>query len=288
MTVTVKDQRFAQAYKSTRELSATLTMNQLQQVVPSAFARRPASTTSDRYQYIPTSEAIQGLIDVGFQAVRAGESTTRIDERRGFTRHMVVFRHRDQGLVGGEMIPEVVLLNSHDGTSAYQLYAGMFRVICQNGLIAVEGQFACVRIPHMGRDIVDAVIDGSTTVVRRLPDVLAQVDTWRATRWERPQMEAYAGEALRLRWPDPAEAPIGVMDLLASRRREDDPPTAWHTFNRVQEHLLKGKDSYWREGRRNRTRPVKAITPAMQINTRLWALTQQYVSGQPQIIEHEA
>ena len=38
-----------------------------------------------------------------------------------------------------DSVPEVVFLNSHDGTSAYQLRMGIFRVVCTNGLIVSRG-----------------------------------------------------------------------------------------------------------------------------------------------------
>jgi hypothetical protein len=49
--------------------------------------------------------------------------------KRGFTKHMI--RLRKPGAVWfGEALPEVVLLNAHDGTSSYQMFHGIFRTIC--------------------------------------------------------------------------------------------------------------------------------------------------------------
>ncbi|MBV8275090.1 MAG: DUF932 domain-containing protein, partial [Verrucomicrobia bacterium] len=31
--------------------------------------------------------------------------------------------------------PEVVLVNSHDKSSAYQLHCGLFRLVCTNGMV---------------------------------------------------------------------------------------------------------------------------------------------------------
>ena len=56
---------------------------------------------------------------------------------------------------------EIVLLNSHDGTSSYQMLAGMFRFVCSNGLVCGdtvadvhaqpygEAVDAVTLIPHM-------------------------------------------------------------------------------------------------------------------------------------------
>jgi uncharacterized protein DUF932 len=44
---------------------------------------------------------------------------------------MLRFRHEDvsQSLAVDDVIPEVVLINSHDGTSAYKLIAGLYRLM---------------------------------------------------------------------------------------------------------------------------------------------------------------
>ena len=60
-----------------------------------------------------------------------------------FTKHMIRFRHMGANVVKvGDNIPEkVILINSHDGTSAYKLYSGIFRVVCTNGLVVLLSEY---------------------------------------------------------------------------------------------------------------------------------------------------
>ena len=56
-------------------------------------------------------------------------------------KHML--RLRRDGEINGQHVPEIILLNSHDGTSSYQMLPGYFRFVCQNGwlfkkLVSVE------------------------------------------------------------------------------------------------------------------------------------------------------
>ncbi len=37
--------------------------------------------------------------------------------------------------INGAEANEIILLNSHDGTSGYQMLAGQFRFVCSNGLV---------------------------------------------------------------------------------------------------------------------------------------------------------
>ena len=68
---------------------------------------------------------------------RAGPAETRQDQKaRGeFTKHLLRFRHDSMVEGSGDEIPELILVNSHDGTSSYQLMAGICRTICAHGLI---------------------------------------------------------------------------------------------------------------------------------------------------------
>jgi hypothetical protein len=60
------------------------------------------------------------------------QTRVRDPGKREFTKHMPRLRH--SGQITGEEANEIVLLNSHDGTSSYQTLAGTFRFVCQNGI----------------------------------------------------------------------------------------------------------------------------------------------------------
>jgi hypothetical protein len=57
---------------------------------------------------------------------------------------MIRLRHASQ--INGSEANEIILLNSHDGMSSYQMLAGMFRFVCQNGLVCGDA-IADVRVP---------------------------------------------------------------------------------------------------------------------------------------------
>src|SRR5690606_28561838 len=75
--------------------------------------------------------------------------------KREHTKHMLRLRHASQ--INGAEANEIVLLNSHDGTSSYQMLAGMFRFVCSNGLVCGD-TVADVRVPHKG-DVSGHVIE---------------------------------------------------------------------------------------------------------------------------------
>jgi len=138
-----------------------LTIDAIAKTCPSALATTQHESRSDRYQYIPTLEVIRGMEKAGFVPFSATQSRTRIEGRRDFTKHMIRFRHADMisALRVGDSLAEIVLVNSHDGSSAYKLMAGLFRLVCSNGLIIADGMVDSVTVRHQG-NIVHEVIEG--------------------------------------------------------------------------------------------------------------------------------
>jgi hypothetical protein len=74
--------------------------------------------------------------------------------------------------------PEVVLVNSHDKSSAYQLHCGLFRLVCTNGMVVFDGTFQRISIKHSGFNP-DSVIEASFKVLTAVPDIMNQVQLFR-------------------------------------------------------------------------------------------------------------
>jgi len=113
------------------ELGREVTEIEMQQVAPSIFAMAPHESRSARYAYVPTIEVLRGLRREGFAAFMVAQSTSRVPGKSEFTKHMIRMRHPDKIGRGGS--PEIILVNSHDGTSSFQLKGGWFEFVCQNG-----------------------------------------------------------------------------------------------------------------------------------------------------------
>jgi hypothetical protein len=256
--------------------SEVLNNEALRRFSPSVFAETPHHSRGERYGFIPTIQVLDALRSEGWQPHNAREQTVRLDDRRGFTRHIV--RMRQPGLAFdkvGDTLPELVLLNSHDGTSAYQMHVGLFRLACLNGLVVSDTTFAKISVRHSG-NVVDRVLEGAATVVRDVPQIAAHVGVMRSLQLSRPEQEAFAGAALLTKYESPEAAPIDAEQLLGTRRTADASQDLWTTFNRVQENLLRGGlRGQTATGKRTRTREVKSITEDTRINKALWQLTEQ-------------
>jgi hypothetical protein len=87
---------------------------------PSIFANAPHQSSSERDSYIPTATVLQDLRGEGFEPFMVRQTRVRRDDRRNFTKHMIRLRHASQIAARGEA-NGIILLNSHDGTSSYQI-----------------------------------------------------------------------------------------------------------------------------------------------------------------------
>ncbi len=74
-----------------------------------------------------------------------------------------MLRLRRAGQLTGHQVPEIILLNSHDGSSSYQMLPGLFRGVCTNGLVCGQS-FGEVRVSHKG-NVVEKVIEGAYEVL---------------------------------------------------------------------------------------------------------------------------
>jgi hypothetical protein len=198
------------------------------------------------------------------------QTRVRKEDRRDYTKHMLRLRHASQ--INGSEADEIVLLNSHDGTSSYQMLAGMFRFVCQNGLVCGD-TFADVRVPHKG-NVTDRVIEGAYEVLHGFEQVQDSRDAMRAITLDDGEAEVFARSALVLKYDEPSKAPpITENQILGPRRIDDNHADLWSTFNRVQENLVKGGlTGRSANGRRQRTRPVQGIDQTVRLNRALWLL----------------
>jgi hypothetical protein len=176
-----------------------LTLDQIRHAAPSAFAAEPYRDMSQRYAYSPTVNVIEGMMCAGFQPFAAAQSRTAIDDKRAHTKHMIRFRAADIQPAVGDTFPEVVLINSHDGTSAYKLMGGLFRLVCTNGLVVGDSLIESANVRHTG-NVIEQVTAGSMQIVENMPAVIDAVARWREIQLSQAAQTAFAEAAHVLRF----------------------------------------------------------------------------------------
>lgn len=248
-----------------------LSLDEIRQRAPSVFAAEARGDRSDRYAFIPTSTVLDRLLGEGFAVYAA--SQTRSEDRE-HAKHVLRLRHPDNLNLRASkdvVIPELVLTNSHDGTSAYQLLQGFYRQVCSNGLIAFAPS-AEISVRHTGR-VVDDVIDASFKVIDAAEEQLAVIDDYRAITLRPEERVILAKCGITVKWGEEG-APVTPESLLRPRRYDDSKPDLFSTFNVIQENLTKGGiRGRSTSGRRTTTRAIASVNEDTRINRALWQLT---------------
>jgi Domain of unknown function (DUF932) len=256
-----------------------LSLDAVRARAPAVFADSPEESLSLKYTFIPTERVLTGLMNVGFVPVEARQTCTRSASPL-HARHVVRLRRRfETVLLKDQSIPEVVFLNSHDGTSTYMLRMGIFRIVCTNGLIVSRGAFPAYCVPHRG-NVVDEVVAGALHVSEQFESLAAEVERMERRRMLKEEQLMFAEAALALRFPNLAEAGMQPSQLLTCRRVEDLGDNLWVLLNRVQEHLCRGGLSRRStNGRLVRTRRLTSIKRDVQLNGQLWDLATEVLAA---------
>ncbi len=217
--------------------SGSLSLEDVRHRAPAVFAQSAHERTSANYRFVPTERVLAGLMQAGFVPVEAQQ--TRARHGIAYARHVVRLRRRFETVQLKDAVPEVLFLNSHDGTSAYQLRLGIFRVVCTNGLIVSRGAFPGYCVSHRG-NVLDDVITAALEVSQRFVNLAEQVEQMERRLMPKDEQIHFAERALALRFPEPVQSGMQAAQLLTCRRTDDLGDDLWSTLNKVQENLLQG------------------------------------------------
>ena len=272
-------------YPSTRRGAVAISDEEIRSLAPSVFASQPIEGVSERYSFLPTSSILRGMQETGWVPVRAIEQRIRTEARRGFQKHVIRFARAEHLQIWekNQVRPEVVLVNSHDKSSAYQLHCGLFRLVCTNGLIVSDGTFQRISIKHFGFNP-DSIIQASLDLLNAVPDIMNKVQVFQDRILTDEERLAFATGAATHRWEDVAKAPVSPALLLNPRRYGDGAKDLWTTLNCVQENIIRGgqrdTSGLRQDGSRMpKTRAIKGIDEDMKLNKALWEMAEGLRNG---------
>lgn len=255
----------------------------MRRAAPSIFANTAHDSRSDRFRVIPTIDVLRALQKEGFQPVGVKQSVARTADRTDYTKHLVRLRRMDgRSYQVGDTVLEMLLKNANDGSAAYDLMAGLFRIACLNSLVSQTSTLDSIKVRHSG-DVAAKVIEGTYRVLGEAEKVLAAPAAWSTLQLAPPERMALAEAAHVLRFADAdgeITTPIVPAQLLNTHRHEDAGTDLWTTFNVVQENVIRGglrgrtRDANNRM-RRVTTRAVNGIDQDVRLNKALWILAER-------------
>jgi len=191
---------------------------------------------SPRYSHITSTRIADTLRQANWFFSDGTARRARTPERAAHAAHVLRFRNPSLPAINGNII-EAVLLNSHDGSTAFQLGFGVYRTACANGLVVCTQSLGAIRLVHSGLNL-QAVFNAAAALTDRAPEVAATVERWSSITLDGEQQLSLARRAVRARWNNSTF--VDMVELLRPQRMEDTGSDLWTSFNRIQERMLRG------------------------------------------------
>lgn len=237
--------------------------------IDSVNAMNKASRTSEKYSFVSTKQICEPILSQGWKVMSANQVRTKDEDRIGYQKHVIKFYNEDYKI--DDDYPNIIFLNSHDGTSSLKILAGIFRLVCSNGLVVAKHEVENIRFIHkkINQSQIAFVMAG---VIKQIPIISKNVEEMKKKELTRLQQIEFARKAMMIRWDEKTSLEIDPEGVLTVRRDEDVEPTLWNVYNKVQENLIKGGF----QGIRHTVRAIKNVDRDITMNKQLWDLAITY------------
>lgn len=270
-------------------LGSYLTKDQIKEMAPLVFADAPTNpAVSEKYLFANTETIIDDLEKLGWLPVQAAQRKSR-GGNTIFSKHMVSFQNPDIKITsqdGDDAFPRIILTNSHDGRQAFQFNVGIFRLVCSNGLVVADEEFANFKIRHKGytfgelRNVVRQAVEDLPNKVQVMNDmknrILSQEEKNKLAldaMLVRAGIEPGSEKAAKFNYDEET-----IEDILEPKRKEDKGDDLWKIFNVIQEKITQGDFQAALQGAKVRkVRKITSFEKDLKVNQQLFNLATSLV-----------
>lgn len=236
-------------------------------------------TLTDKYKLAKTSDMIATIEGLGYKMENFVALKVRKKERQGFQKHRVIFTSPLLKATN-DGVPQLLLTNSHDGTSSVVLQLGFFRFICSNGLVVGSNLIEPIRVRHSGNDFDQRLIIAINTIVAQAEKLTSSIDKMKQVKLSDAEIKEFQRQALQTRLGDDVKIESFTVPV---QRAEDQNNDLFTVMNVVQEALIRGgaRVLVEQDGKRKdkAIRRVNGLVTQTEINTMLWNLAEQRMAA---------
>jgi len=244
----------------------------IKSAAPSVFATSPSPKMTGKYTFVPTEQVIEFFDREGWQISSVKQTGKGIHSL-----HEVKFRNSELPKVGDTLV-EAVIRNSHNGTAAFSMGAGLFRLVCSNGLTvptAVAEKFS-MRHNQFQLDDVKQLADSFS---KKLPMIEQSVGRMMSRELTTDEKIDFVRESAKIRFnSEKTLHDLEILGLLTPNRKEDEGDDMWKVFNVIQEKFIRGGVKVINNrGKVSKMKSIDSIISQNNINTKLWELAETMI-----------
>ncbi len=188
-----------------------------------------------------------------------------------------------EGQDGDNVWPQIIMTNSHDGKNSFTFQAGMYRLVCSNGLVIADQEFGSMKIRHMGYDF-DTLRETINEMVEKLPLTVESMNKFKSTELHLHQKYDLARKALATRFKIQENQKVDQVykidldEFLKPVRKEDAGEDLWSVFNLVQEKVVEGDFEYISGAKMRKARKIKNFKQDLDVNQKLFEIAKEFVA----------
>jgi hypothetical protein len=243
----------------------SISLNSLRERVPAIFTKTPSPKVSDRYSFADSEYYLQKFIDADW-TIHSARQVSKSE----YAPHQVILRNKDIATVG-DLLPQLIFTNSHNGIKKMTMDTGIYRLVCSNGLVVPTSITQSLSIKHLdlGDSTTDTIVN---SFYEKVPIIMNNIDRMRNKILTDDEIDNFTYNALQIRFINAVG--ININDVVKPLRLEDNSDDLWTVFNVVQEKLIRGGIQL---PSKRHSRPINNFVNDNDINTKLWQLAEQYI-----------
>ena len=243
----------------------SISLDSLRQRVPAIFTKTPSPKVSDRYSFADSEYYLQKFIDADW-FIHSARQVSKSE----YAPHQVILRNNDIATVG-DLLPQLIFTNSHNGIKKMTMDTGIYRLVCSNGLVVPTSITQSLSIKHidLGDSTTDTIVN---SFYEKIPIIMNNIDRMRNKILTNDEIDNFTYNALQIRFINAVG--ININDVVKPLRIEDNSDDLWTVFNVVQEKIIRGGIKL---PSNRHSRPINNFVNDNDINTKLWQLAEQYI-----------
>ena len=243
----------------------SISLDSLRQRVPAIFTKTPSPKVSNRYSFADSEYYLQKFIDADW-FIHSARQVSKSE----YAPHQVILRNKDIATVG-DLLPQLIFTNSHNGIKKMTMDTGIYRLVCSNGLVVPTSITQSLSIKHidLGDSTTDTIVN---SFYEKIPIIMNNIDRMRNKTLTDDEIDNFTYNALQIRFINAVG--ININDVVKPLRLEDNSDDLWTVFNVVQEKIIRGGIQL---PSKRHSRPINNFVNDNDINTKLWQLAEQYI-----------
>jgi hypothetical protein len=248
-------------------MNTSLNLEVLKTSVPAIFAEGPDPKMSNRYNFANSRAILENLVGSGWQI----NSAKQVGDNQ-YSAHQVILRHNDFHNVG-DVLPQIMFNNSHNGTSKMDISMGIFRLVCSNGLVVPTSVANTISMKHvdLSTDFTEVM---TNDFFSKIPVIFNRMGEMQERVLGQREIEEFAQRAIDIRF-DKSANKVDFEQVLRPYREEDKSNDLWTIFNVLQEKVIKGGVKFQNTNRRSK--PIVNFINDNKLNTQLWEIAEEYL-----------